>query len=485
MVLLAALFVVSRAAAFWAGMRYAEVETVVFWQFLDIGQLRHHLLRSLLNLHAQPPLFNAMLGISEKLGGAHYGDLMLAQQMLLSLLGFLALYEAMARLRVHPVFNVVAVAVLMLSPATIAFEFDALYTTTVFALLCFMALATVWYVQSRSQYALYSVIGLAVVLTLLRSTYHWIWLALLMTVLAWQLPASRRQIVRAGSVGLLLAMLWPAKNLLLFQHFVSSTWGPYSMASHWSFLAERQPEKGWIENGQLHTFKHFNDDTDGEMRRWLKDDWAGPPTGYPELDDAVKRHGGAMNWNSLAMMRMHDAQAKDDLFLLRHDFKNYALSVETAAELYFRPSSRYLALQIVPGVSSQYQTIAPYDHAVQRICCYIFGPPQEAFGAAEPSHASLLERVRRCCWGAVLANLLVLLCGVSFWKSRLWARDPDRRVALLLMTVTIGYLFVVVTLLEIGENMRFRFETEGLVLIVVVVFLQTLWDRRRTAAMVE
>jgi hypothetical protein len=49
------------------------------------------------------------------------------------------------------------------------------------------------------------------------------------------------------------------------------------------------------------------------------------------------------------------------------------------------------------------------------------------------------------------------------------------------MTVTIAYAFAVVNLVEVGENMRFRFETDSLVLAVAVIFLQQLWDRRTAA----
>jgi hypothetical protein len=49
----------------------------------------------------------------------------------------------------------------------------------------------------------------------------------------------------------------------------------------------------------------------------------------------------------------------------------------------------------------------------------------------------------------------------------------------MLMSVTIVYVFLVVALLEVGENMRFRFETHALVMMVAAVFLQQIWDWRK------
>jgi hypothetical protein len=74
-----------------------------------------------------------------------------------------------------------------------------------------------------------------------------------------------------------------------------------------------------------------------------------------------------------------------------------------------------------------------------------------------------------------------LLFMLSLSRPSLWNGSPDRKVAAMVMTVTITYAFLVVNLVDVGENMRFRFETEGLVFVVAAIFLQQLWDRRTPA----
>ena len=476
--LLIVVFILTRGLALYSGMRYHLWQTQLFWQFLDVNLLQHHMLRALLHLHAQPPLLNATFGLAEKIAGPQFGALMLSFQFLLGLSAVLSFYLVLTRLRVAPLFSLGLSFVLLLNPAEIYFEFHALYTSWVLAFHCLIALAMVCYVQSRSQRALYWLVGLAVLLTLLRSSYQWIWVVAMLGLLWWELPGNRKQIRNAGLAGLFLALLWPAKNYVLFHHFTPSTWGPYSISKHW--YVNRPPEDAWVQAGLLPTLT-YTGNADPELQRWLTIYWSVPPTGAPELDDVAK-FGGGTNWNSLAMLRMNDAKAKDVSFLLHHDPKAYVIGVVRALRLYFEPPSVWLIGFADP---EQYQHIARYDSFVRRICCNIFGIPQSTEPAAKsassaiPAHANLKTILQSLCAGAVLTNGLVVLFVLSLARRSLWDGSLDRKVAAMTMTVTIAYAFAVVNLVDVGENMRFRFETEALVLAVAAIFLQQLWDRRR------
>jgi hypothetical protein len=471
--LLVLLFFVTRGLALYSGMRYHIAQTSLFWQFLDIGLLHDHLSRALLHLHAQPPLLNAVIGLSEKIAGPHYGVLLLSFQFLLGLSAVISFYLLLTLLRVAPLFSLCASFVLLFNPAEIYFEFHSLYTSWVLAFHCLIALATVCYVQSRSQRALYWLTGLAVLLTLLRSGYQWIWIVALLGLLWWELPGNRKQIRNAGLIGLFLALLWPAKNYVLFHHFTPSTWGPYSISKHW--YVNREPEETWIQAGLLPTLT-FTGDADPDLQKWLITYWSVAPTGSPELDD-VEKLGGATNWNSLAMLRMNDAKAKDVSYLLHHDPKAYVIGVVRALRLYFEPPSVWL---IGFADAEQYSHIARYDSFVRRICCNVFGIPPDS-GGANPSHANLKTIIQSLCIGALLTNGLVFLFVLTLARRSLWDGNLDRKVAAMAMTVTIAYAFAVVNLIDVGENMRFRFETESLVLAVAVIFLQQVWDRRTAA----
>ena len=470
LVLLILVFILTRGLALYSGMRYHLWQTRLFWQFLDVNQLHDHMLRALLHLHAQPPLLNAAIGLAEKVAGPHFGELLLSFQFLLGLAAVVSFYLLLTLLRVAPLFSLCLGFVLLLNPAEIYFEFHSLYTSWVLAFHCLIALATVCYVQSRSQRALGWLVGLAVLLTLLRSSYQWIWIVAMVGLLWWQLPGNRKQIRNVGLVGLFLALLWPAKNYVLFHHFTPSTWGPYSISKHW--YVNRAPEEAWVQAGLLPTLT-YTGDSDPDLQKWLTTYWSVPATGAPELDDVAKV-GGGTNWNSLAMLRMNDAKAKDVSFLLHHDPKAYVIGVVRAVSFYFEPPSVWLIGFADP---EQYSHIAAYDRFVRRICCNVFGIPSLSGGSSQP-HASVKTILQSLCVGAVLTNFLVLLFVLSLGWRGFWDGSLDRKVSAMAMTVTIAYAFAVVNLVDVGENMRFRFETEALVLAVGAIFLQQVWDRR-------
>jgi hypothetical protein len=473
-------FVITRALALLAGLRYITGETVWLWQLLDLEILRHHLVRGLFHLHSQPPLFNALIGLAEKFGGSSFGEVILAFQLLLGMCAVISVYLTLIHLDVAPTFSLLLSSLLLFNPAQILFEFDPLYTEIVYALHCFIALAVACYVKSRSSFALYWFVGLSVCLTLLRSSYQWIWIVAMLGLLWWQLPESRKQIWKVGAIGVVMTLLWPAKNYVLVHHFASTTWGPFSMSKHWSTERDRPPMREWIREGLLPTFEAPTDESEDGLQRRLKEQWLAPSTGAPELDDITKSIGGAPNWNSLSMLRMRDAQAKDIAFLLRRDPKTYAYSVIRGVRRYFEPSSSYLTLfQLAQWNESiaQYQQMAPVDRIVRRVCCNVFGFPSTI---NHGSHPSLKAAIQRICMGAVLVYGLVVGCLLSFGICRtLWNGDRDRKVVTMLMSVTIVYVFLVVALLEVGENMQFRFETHALVMMVAAVFLQQIWDWRK------
>jgi hypothetical protein len=374
---------------------------------------------------------------------------------------------------------------LLLNPFELLSEFDPLYTVPVIAIHCFLALATVRYLQSRSSPALYCMVGLAVLLTLSRSSYQWIWVLAVLGTVWWQTPQSRTQIRIAGFIGLFLSLLWPLKNEVLFHHFISSTWGPLSMCKHWD--RNDAAVRNLVRQGLLPTFS-WPDGSDEGVRNQLESEWQGPPTGFPELDDVTKKTGGSINWNSLAGLRLNDARKKDLYLLLRHDPGHYAMSVLHSVAIYFYPSTQYFAMfgeekSQLRELAQHYQPLQATDIMVRRVCCNVFGLPSNApvLSAVEASrphyHRTVTTVIEKLCIGALLLNGAVFVCMISFGRRPLWRGAHDRKVVAMVMTLTIAYSFLVVNLVEIGENERYRLETQALVFMVVAIFLQQLWDR--------
>jgi hypothetical protein len=173
------------------------------------------------------------------------------------------------------------------------------------------------------------------------------------------------------------------------------------------------------------------------------------------------------------MLRMHDAEAKDVKFLLHYDPKSYVLNVARGLAIYFEPSTTYFKGWGGDSLA-QYNKLAPIDRAVSRVCCSIFGLPPEAYGPLPPQKL----RVKNFCVGAVAVYGIALACLLSLASSSFWADGQERRLAAAFMLATITYSFLLTNLVEVGENMRFRFETHALTLMVAAIFFQQLWVHR-------
>jgi hypothetical protein len=433
-------------------------------------------------------LLNALVGASEKLAGSHYGELICAFYLCLGLLSVISVYISLTLLRVSSLLSLVIGLILTLNPSEILSEFDPIYTVPVIAIHSFMALALICYLQRRSNRYLYAFLGLAVTLTLIRSPYQWIWVVALVAMLWWQISNNRRQILIVGAIGVFLSLLWPVKNEILFHHFASTTWAPFSIAKHWDWNGPAEQEL--VRQGLITTFAPPNN-SDEAVAALLRSKYQGPATGYPELDDVTKRTGGAVNWNSLAGLRLNDARQSDIHLLLRRNTKEFTINVLHSLAIYFYPSTQYYALfgggdSRFGELGRYYQPLRAVDRVVRRFCCNVFGLPADtsAMSSAAAAHPeqnrSAASIVKKTCMGALLLNGVLLICVVSFGRGSFWQGAHERKAAAMVMTLTVAYSFLV-NFVEFGENMRYRFETQALVFMAVAIFLQQILDRKAVA----
>src|SRR5687767_3075486 len=136
-IFLSLIFVVSRAALLWAGIRF---DFSLDWMWLgDPADLRDRLLETLYYFHAFPPGMNLMTGILLKLGGSHAAPLALAT---FWALGLVIVNSLLYLSRVSGLSTRVALGVAVafsLLPQSIYFEHLYIYEYPIAALLCLAA----------------------------------------------------------------------------------------------------------------------------------------------------------------------------------------------------------------------------------------------------------------------------------------------------------------------------------------------------------
>jgi hypothetical protein len=270
--------------------------------------------------------------------------------------------------------------------------------------------------------------------------------------------------------------LWPAKNYVLFKHFASSTYGPRNIGRVLRFSDLVRNHSPMLHAQEPDDFR--------QEQAWFRRYWLVPPVGYPELDDIAKASGGATNWNSLTLLRAHDAQAKDDVYILRHDPHAYVRSVMRSARLYFEPSADFFTRNEESNgpdpARTQYRIIEPLDRATRLVCCNQLGLQPKSSEVIEEEQQTLLRRVQMLCLGALAMYLLLIPCTYFLaFRKTLWSRIDGQRATLMLLSFTIAYSTLVACMFDTGENMRYRFESQAMVYVVVAVFLQQLWRYRK------
>jgi hypothetical protein len=415
-------FAASRAAFFAAGVRFDTTPLGTFYQFLDPVLLRDELLRSIAHLHMQPPLFNLLLGVVLKLAPERPEALFGALWAAAGAASVLALHATMIRVGADRRIAFPAAALFALSPAVVLYENQLFYTHLVTAMLCVSAwLAHRFAERGRFGDGL-ALFSLLAAVTLTRALFHLVWL--LGIVLLFVVRSDRRRVIACAVVPVLVVVAWYARTWVLFGSFAASTWFGMNFAE---ITLEQGPlveRLHLVRDGVLSRYAVIAPFQSMLVYRHLRD--AGEPTGVPALDEELKSTG-ERNFNHLEYVEISRQYLRDALRVVRERPEWYLTGIRKAVVAFFEPATSDTFL--------------------------------------EANHARLegLERV----WRAVtLGGVLVPLAfaaaagyGVARAFRALRRRDVDAaEVTVLYLCANLVYVLLVGTLVDVGENYRFRFK---------------------------
>ena len=443
MAAIATAFVVSRVALHAAGVTFEDGLFPGFWHSVDVPLLKADLARSILYLHAQPPLMNLGAGLVFKAFGdsATWVFPALFQAGGLGLaLTLWRLQESLGVPRELAVAGAIAFAV---SPASLLYENFLFYTYPVTAMLC----GSAWLLhramekgRSRDWLVFFGVLA-AVVLT--RSLFHLAWLLACLAACVSLRPGHASRILKAASVPVLVVLLVHAKNQILFGGFSTSSWLGMSLGRMTTDRMDPALRARWIREGYLSPIAAIRPYRPiGDYEAVIG---APSPTGVPVLDLPAKSTG-ELNLHHGAYVEVSRRFLQDAVKVIVRSPGEYLRNVRTALRRYFDPATDYHPL------NRNRARIRPWEELGSRI----FRP---GFLAA----------------AVALAMGLALLAGLG------GAGTPASRAVLLFMGATILYVTATGTALEIGENNRFRFMIEPFVLTIGALGAARALDRLRAA----
>ncbi len=270
-----------------------------YWQLLPAGALRQDLWRALADLHAQPPLLNFVFGAllhTADATGIAPETLVAIVQVPLGAVAVLALWALSWRLLPRPALRRAVLALIVLNPFIYASFSHLFYTGYELTFLALTALGALRYFDAPTPRRLAGLLAPALLLVSMRALFHPIWL-LLLVVFALHAAGAQRIRQRRGllAVALLAAMLacaWPAKNLMRFGFFGSSSWTGYNLARG---LPVRSPVLSAVfdRNAQTPPDPRWRALAESAVPRWARNS--------PALADIAKEDGSP-NWNHASVL---------------------------------------------------------------------------------------------------------------------------------------------------------------------------------------
>ena len=454
------------------GVRFDASTYPRFMQFIDKDLLSDRLIESIWYYHAFPPLLNVFVGIGEKLFGQNAYIFFSASFHLLGLLLALSVWGLTERLTQSRGFALATTAILVFSPAYALYENWLMYTFPAATLLAVATLALQRYLDSERPAWGFAFFALLAMLALTRSLFHLAWLVLVVIVMVAMLRGRRREVLLFASLPLLFVAAWYGKNYFLFGSFSTTTMAGLGLSNITTLTVPGEELLPRVEDGTLSPLVFVSRYQDKELLFSSQDL---PPTGIPVLD-RVKKVTGDYNFNNLQLVELNRLYLRDGYAVLRHFPYHYVTGLRISNLLFFSPThmNEYFSAHNRYAAEPMEQIYNPLLNGVR-----------PGFGKIPQPH-----------WGFNSRNVYMLEANPSYPLMALWivvitlgymrarasirkdgSADRTQGIVLLFIIGNAIYVYCLATMLELGENYRYRFLVEPLFLVLTVVALQAATQR--------
>lgn len=443
-------FILSRLLTFLLGMHLNDWALYAYWQYLDLETLRNNLLAGIWYDHAQPPVFNLFLGSVLKLGGNRSTFLFAAILKMISLANALLLYSIVKKLSRLSFLPLVVAIAYLLSPATLVFECELFYTTSISLLLLISVFYIIRLTESGKAINAMGVVFPLILLCLTRSVYHIVWLLIVMVCLLiyFRNRSFFNSLLLAALTGLVMVGSWYVKNKIIFGKFTASTWIGMNMARNVFHDNEVR------DSSQIESFIPFS--RIGVYKKFLDTAFEIPYKGLNDRDLlAEMKNDSFINEREVSYIRISDLYQKASLEYIRNHPGLYLKNVFQSSILYFTPATIYsLALE-------QVTKIKYYD----------------LIYSVNLTHYAQNKQQRRILLTISAFLKMILYFFVFLILIRYCIQTRSISAWNLFIFLTLGFVFGISSLFEHYENMRFRFETEPLFMILAAQVFSRLYFR--------
>ena len=421
-----------------------------YGQFLDRSLLTTQLYKSLLYLHSQPPLYNLIMGIILKTAGSQPLFAFTWLYRSIAALTIIIFYLQIRFLGLPAGFSSLIGLFFVFNPALIAYEYHLFYPLiAAFLLLLSSFLLTIALKHTR---LLYLMLFFLVILLLgtLRSSYNLGFLLIVAALVLFGKKWNIRQILIAAAPAVVLFLMLIGKNLILFQLVSPSSWLGMNLA-HMTINAlsvdQRQALVASDKVSDVILIPPFQ-----EIGAYPRDLWEPHAElcsdDLPALCEPLKMNGRP-NLNFIGYIPVSREYLQAGIYIIRHFPLQYLLQVKQAWIIYFKPAHHAIGISGENLISMQ-----PLLEVVDPILC--------------DDH----ER-NKVCLNFAFVYCLTLIASLPYLLSYFFnpRKKKPQDLILSFLLITILYSALINTLIDVGENNRFRFESDFIFLVMLSVML--------------
>ncbi len=452
---------------------YFDASTLsTYMQFIDRELLTNQLIESLWYYHANPPLLNLTTGLALKLFGEHAP---LALSVVFHALGgllALAIFAVIEKLSRSRVAAYALTALMVFSPAFVLYENWLMYTFPTAAMLGISVYLLMRYVESgEARWGTIFFASLALI-ALTRSMFHLAWAIVITGGLAFSMRHQAKQVLFCAAVPLLMVVGWYGKNYYLFGTFSASSWMGLGLSNITTLTVPRDKLKPLVEQGALSEYALVSRYED---RSQLFVD-VDPSEKRIRVLHSQKKSTGESNFNYVGLIDINTLYTHDALKTVIHFPVNYLKAVTLSNRLFFSPTSMNAYFTVENRVAA-----APMEMWYNPL---IYGAKLLPTKTEQPHFGYTGKYFLEVNTGIILVIglPLLLLYALTRIAYGITGKAPVRPIETIILTYlvfNILYTYSLGTLLELGENYRYRFVQEPLFLIVLGFLIGDLIRLRR------
>ena len=452
LVLLLGMFIVSRMLYDKNGIVFFWDTYLYHWNFIPPSLLKTDLWRSIFYLHSQPPLMNILVGIVLQLFPAHIKEIFHVLYYFAGLVLTLSLYFLGVDWGFPRWLSLGLAVMFSISPSTIIYEHWLAYGYLIASALAFSGVALYRFSKTRKTYWGVLFFSSLAFVSLSWTLFHLVWMLVVFVAVFYFFVGSRKKVILAALIPLVIVSGWYAKNLVVFGEFTAGTWGGMNLSNITTFSIPDRNRRQMIKSGELSSFAVYAPFRNpSQYLEFLPNT---PVTGIPILD-ITEFPDGTVNHHHLVYIEASQYYMKDALHVIRMAPAYYLRVVGHSVYIFFHSSSDYKLIWDVRA------PIEKMDLWWSRLFYgqWLNYDENTSFVQMSPLYVG---------WWIVLSFILGVLGNTGrFLKSPKGLFTADGLVALF-MLLTVIYLTFIGNFMDIGENNRFRFVIDPFILLLAV-----------------